>query len=55
MSALPEPEMGSKETIAESQPHHAYDEEGRRWAENQALALGADPATLKPSAVQHTS
>ncbi len=55
MSALPEPEMGSKETIAESQPHHACHQEGYRWAVNQALALGADPASLNPSAVQHTS
>ena len=46
MSALPEPELWSDETIAEFHLNNAMDEEGYRWAVNEALSMGVDPTKL---------
>ena len=48
MSALPEPEVWSNETIAEFHLNNALDEDGYRWAVHEALAMGVDPTTLNP-------
>jgi hypothetical protein len=48
MSALPEPEVWSPETIAEFHLNNALDAEGYRWAVEEVLSMGIDPTKLNP-------
>jgi hypothetical protein len=48
MSALPESELWSNETKAEFHLNNAMDEEGYRWAVQEAMAMGVDPTKLDP-------
>ena len=53
MSALPEPELWTKEEIAEFHLNNAMDEDGYRWAVAEVLAMGIDPRTLNPDHLFH--
>ena len=49
MSAQPEAEPWTPDTIAEFHLNNAMDEEGYRWAIQEVISMGLDPTQLNPA------
>ena len=54
MSALPDTELWSDETVAEFHLNNAMDEQSYRQAINQVLEMGVDPTQLNPDHLDHS-